>query len=196
MTDDPLIEQDDASTPLSPEEQERLIPSYITLRAELNEAEQANILEAEDWAFSRPRGVLSEKFLTDLHKRMFGRVWKWAGLRRKSGKNIGVDIHHITIELRNLIDDTRFWIEHGTYAPDEIAARFHHRLVWIHMFPNGNGRHARLAADLLLVYLGQPRFTWGRDNLVDAGETRQAYVEALRAADKHDYGPLLAFVRS
>ena len=100
------------------------------------------------------------------------------------------------MELRNLLDDTRFWIEHGTYEPDEIAARFHHRLVWIHPFPNGNGRHARTAADLLLVAMGKPRFTWGRENLVDAGQTRQAYVDALRAADAHDYGPLLAFVRS
>ncbi|MCB9989744.1 MAG: mobile mystery protein B [Rhodospirillales bacterium] len=196
MTDDPLIERDDASTPLSPEEQEGLIPSYITLRAELNEAEQANILDAEEWAFNRKRGVLAEKFLNDLHKRMFGRVWKWAGQYRRTGKNIGVDAYKIPMELRNLLDDVRFWLEHGTYEPDEIAARFHHRLVWIHLFPNGNGRHARTATDLLLVAMGRPRFTWGRESLIDAGETRQAYVDALRAADDHNYAPLLAFIRS
>ena len=196
MSDDPLVEQDNASTPLSPEEQEGLVPSYITLRSELNEAEQANIVDAEEWAFKRKRDTLSEKFLNDLHKRMFGRVWKWAGQYRRTGKNIGVDAYRIPIELRNLLDDTRFWIEHGTYEPDEIVARFHHRLVWIHPFPNGNGRHARTAADLLLVAMGRPRFTWGRENLVDAGETRHAYVDALRAADAHDYGPLLTFVRS
>ena len=196
MSDDPLVEQDNASTPLSPEEQEGLVPSYITLRSELNEAEQANIVDAEEWAFKRKRDMLSEKFLDDLHKRMFGRVWKWAGQYRRTGKNIGVDAYRIPIELRNLLDDTRFWIEHGTYEPDEIVARFHHRLVWIHPFPNGNGRHARTAADLLLVAMGRPRFTWGRENLVDVGETRHAYVDALRAADAHDYGPLLAFVRS
>lgn len=95
-----------------------------------------------------------------------------------------------------MLDDCRFWIENGTYLPDEIAARFHHRLVWIHPFPNGNGRHARLAADLLLAGLGQPRFTWGRVNLVDANKTRRAYVAALRAADSHDIRPLLEFVRS
>ena len=196
MSDDPLVEQDDASTPLSPEELEGLVPSYITLRSELNEAEHANIVDAEEWAFQRKRDTLSEKFLNDLHKRMFGRVWKWAGQYRRTGKNIGVDAYRIPIELRNLLDDTRFWIEHGTYEPDEIVARFHHRLVWIHPFPNGNGRHARTAADLLLVAMGRPRFTWGRENLVDAGQTRHAYVDALRAADAHDYGPLLAFVRS
>ncbi len=193
---DPLIEQDDASTPLTPDEQEGLIPSYITLRSELNEAEQANILDAEEWAFNRQRDVLSEKFLTDLHKRMFGRVWKWAGRYRRSGKNIGVDAYRIPVDLRQLLDDARFWIDNKTYPPDEIATRFHHMLVWIHLFPNGNGRHARTATDLLLMALGQPRFTWGRESLVDANATRQTYVDALRSADHHDYEPLLEFVRS
>jgi Fic-DOC domain mobile mystery protein B len=193
---DPLEEQDDASTPLTEEEREDLIPSYIALRPELNEAEQANILEAEEWAFARKRDVLDERFLTGLHKRMFGRVWRWAGKFRKTERNMGIDAYRITVELRQLLDDCRYWIEHGTYEPDEIAARFHHRLVWIHPFPNGNGRHARIATDLLLVSMGRPRFTWGRVNLVDPGETRQRYVDALRAADHHDIGPLLEFVRS
>jgi len=193
---DPLVEQDDASTPLTEEEREQLIPSYITLRSELNEAEQANILEAEEWAYARKRDVLDERFLTNLHERMFGRVWQWAGKFRTSGKNVGVDAYRIPQELRQLLDDCRYWIENETYAPDEIATRFHHRLVWIHPFPNGNGRHARLATDLLLVAIGQPRFSWGRDNLVDPGETRDAYIAALRAADNHDIGPLLEFVRS
>jgi Fic-DOC domain mobile mystery protein B len=193
---DPLLEEDDASTPLTAEEREGLIPSYITLRRELNEAEQANILEAEEWAFARTRNVLDERFLTDLHKRMFGRVWRWAGTFRQSDKNIGVDHFQIPIELRKLRDDSRYWIGHVTYPPDEICTRFHHRLVAIHPFPNGNGRHARLATDLLLVALGQPRFSWGRTNLVNPGETRQAYVAALRAADGKDIRPLLEFVRS
>jgi len=195
MTDPPL-EQDDAAIPLSPEEREGLIPAYITLRGELNEAEQANILEAEEWAFARKRDVLSEKFLNDLHKRMFGRVWRWARSYRQSNKNIGVDAYRVPTELRQLIDDCRHWIDLETYPPDEIAARFHHRLVWIHPYPNGNGRHARLATDLLLTGLGHPRFTWGSTNLVDPGETRRCYVQALRAADNHDIGPLLDFVRS
>ena len=192
----PLDGQDDASTPLTEEEREQLIPSYITLRSELNEAEQANILEAEEWAFARKRDVLDERFLKNLHKRMFGRVWRWAGQFRQSERNIGVDAYRISTDLRQLLDDCRYWIENETFDPDEIATRFHHRLVSIHPFPNGNGRHARLAADLLLTALGRPRFSWGRVNLVDPGETRQAYVAALRAADNHDYGPLLDFVRS
>lgn len=193
---DPLLEQDDSSTPLTHEEREGLIPSYITLRSELNEAEQANILEADEWAFARKRDVLDERFLTGLHKRMFGRVWRWAGQFRRTERNIGIDPLHIQVELRQLLDDCRYWIEHETYPPDEIAARFHYRLVLTHPFPNGNGRHARLATDLLLVKLGQPRFTWGQVNLVDASETRKRYVAALRAADNHDIGPLLEFVRS
>ena len=192
----PLEEQDDASTPLTEEEREDLILSYITLRRELNEAEQANILEAEEWAFTRKRDVLDEEFLKNLHKRMFGRVWKWAGTFRQSGKNIGVDAYQIPTELRKLLDDCRFQIEHETYEPDEIATRFHHRLVLIHPFPNGNGRHARTAAELLLAKLDRDRFTWGSVYLVNAGETRDTYIAALHAADNHDIAPLLEFVRS
>lgn len=193
---DPLIEEDDASTPLTEEEREELIPSYITLRSELNEAEQRNILEAEEWAFSRKRNVLSEKYLKELHKKMFGKVWKWAGKPRLSERNIGVDVYRISTDLRQLINDCQYWIDNKTYEPDEIAARFSHRLVQIHPFPNGNGRHSRTATDLLLVNLGQERFSWGRENLVDANETRQEYINALHAADNHDYAPLFAFVRS
>jgi len=193
---DPLAEQDDSATPLSAEEREGLIPSYISLRGELNEAEQANILEADAWAFARQRTVLDQRFLNTLHQRMYGNVWRWAGAYRKSQKNIGVEYYKIPTELRVLLDDCRYWLEHDTYPPDEIAARFHHRLVSIHCYPNGNGRHARLAADLLLISLERDRFSWGSANLIDAGATRAAYVAALRAADNHDYDPLLAFVRS
>jgi len=193
---DQLFEQLADATPLTQEEREGLTPSYITLRHELNEAEQANIIEAGEWAFARKRNVLDDSFLHRLHKRMFGNVWKWAGEIRRSGKNIGVDAYKISTELRQLLDDTGYWIEHSTYKPDEIAARFHHQLVFIHPYSNGNGRHARLATDLLLVSMECPRFSWGRANLVSTGETRSAYIEALRAADRHDYEPLMIFVRS
>ncbi len=193
---DPLLPENDGQTPLSEEEREGLIPSYITLRAELNEAEQANILEAEEWAFKRKRNVLDIDFLNELHKRMFGRVWTWAGTSRTTDKNIGVDAYRIRTDLQELINDGTYWVENGTYEPDEIAARFHHRLVFIHPYPNGNGRHARLATDLLLRTLDQPRFTWGSQNLTDPGQTRTLYIEALRAADNHDFSLLLAFARS
>ena len=193
---DPLEPQDDAATPLTEEERAELIPDWITLRAELNEAEQDNIVDASEWAFSRRRNVLDEPFLKALHRRMFGRVWRWAGEFRHTARNIGVDAYRIPTDLRQLLDDCRFWIDNESYEPDEIAVRFHHRLVQIHLFPNGNGRHARLATDLLLLWMRQPKFSWGRTNLVDAGQTRQQYIEALRAADGHDYVPLRDFVRS
>jgi Fic-DOC domain mobile mystery protein B len=193
---DPLEEQVDGSTPLTAEEQQQLIPSYISLRHELNEAEQSNILEAEEWALSRKRDVLSGRFLDDLHKRMFGRVWRWAGEHRQSNKNIGIDAYLIPTEIRQLLEDCNYWTENTIYEHDEIAARFHHRLVWVHPYPNGNGRHARLATDLLLVALGRKRFSWGRVNLIDASKTRSEYIAALRAADKHDIEPLIEFVRT
>jgi Fic-DOC domain mobile mystery protein B len=193
---DVLFEANDAATPLTADEKLGLIPSYITLRRELNEAEQINIAAAEQAAFARKRDVLDERYLRQLHRGMFRNVWKWAGALRKTPQNIGVEPWKIAEDLQRLIGDTQYWIEQKIFAPDEIAARFHHRLVWIHPFPNGNGRHARLATDLLLVALGRPRFSWGRTSLVDANETRTLYVAALRAADAHDIGPLLEFVRS
>lgn len=197
MSDDPLFDaNDDAATPLTPDERRQLIPTYITTRAQLNEAEQIGITGADSWAFSRRRDILDEKVLLDLHKRMFGKVWRWAGTLRTTERNIGIEAYKIRTELRTLLDDVRFWIDHKTYLPDEIAVRFHHRLVWIHPFPNGNGRHARIAADLLAASLGRPRFTWGSVSLVQVDETRARYIAALKAADNHDIAPLLTFARS
>ena len=195
---DPLLDADDeANTPLTPDGREGLIPTYITTRAELNDAEQENIAEADVWAFARKRAdVVATDFLMSLHRRMLRRVWKWAGTQRTSELNIGVAPHQIAVDLHALIGDVRYWIENGTYPADEIAIRFHHRLVAIHPFPNGNGRHARLAADLLIVQLGGSRFSWGRENLVDAAETRRAYVNSLQTADDHNIEPLLVFARS
>ena len=196
MPDQLFADDDEANTPLTAEEREQLIPAYITLRHELNEAEQINIGQALRWTTTRKRDVLDQNFLRQLHKRMFGDVWRWAGQYRTSARNIGVDAYRITMDVRQTIDDACYWIEHKTYPPDEIAVRFSHRLVAIHPFPNGNGRFSRLIGDLLAQQLGQESFTWGRANLVDAGETRARYIEALRAADNHDIKPLLLFARS
>lgn len=194
---DPLTdEEDDAATPLTAEERADLIPSYITVRADLNQVEELGIASADRWAFSRKRDVLDEDFLLRLHRRMFDAVWKWAGTFRATARNIGVDAVQIGPDLRYLLGDVRYWIEHATYTPDEIALRFHARLTWIHPFPNGNGRHARLAADLLIVQLGGQRFSWGSGNLVPAADLRKRYIAAVRAADGQDLGPLLEFARS
>jgi len=194
---DPLFDHDDdANTPLTAEEREQLVPSYITLRHELNEAEQINIGAALRWGGARKRNVLDRDFLSELHQRMFGDVWNWAGRYRITARNIGVEAHRIAMDVQQAINDARYWVEHATYPPDEIAVRFSHRFVAIHPFPNGNGRFSRLAGDLFARQLGQPPFTWGRIHLVTIGETRARYIEALRAADKHDIEPLLRFARS
>ena len=196
MPIDDLFEEPDDATPLTPDERQGLIPSDITYRRELNKAEQENIVRAQDWALSRRRDVLSEKFTKALHGRMFGDVWQWAGNFRTSDRNIGTTCYQIPMALRDLLADTKAWIKHGAYASDEIAVRFHHRLVQIHPFPNGNGRHSRLMADLLIMQLGGERFTWGSANLENPGEIRKRYIGALKAADDHNVGPLLAFARS
>lgn len=187
---------DDAATPLAPEEMLGLIPSHIAYRSELNAAEQANIVRAQTWAQSRRRDLLSEKFVKDLHRQMLGDVWRWAGKFRTSERNLGIAHWEIPVALRILLDDTKAWIEYKTYPADEIAVRFHHRLVQIHPFPNGNGRHSRLMADLLVMQLGGKRFSWGRESLGEAGTIRMRYIEALKACDGYDVGPLLAFARS
>lgn len=143
------------------------------------------------------KNILNESFMKRLHKRMFGNVWKWAGTFRQSDKNIGVSWYMISSELKNLCDDVRYWIDNKTFPEDEIAARFHHRLVKIHLFPNGNGRHARLMADILLErFFEKLPFTWGNANLTKTGDDRKRYIESLAAADRGDYDLLLEFVRS
>jgi Fic-DOC domain mobile mystery protein B len=191
-----LFEDPGNATPLTPEEKHQLIPAHIAYRSELNEAEQENITRGQDWALARRRDLLSDKFIKNLHKHMLGDVWRWAGKFRTSARNLGIAYYEIRAALSQLLDDTRTWIEHKSYPPDEIAVRFHHRLVQIHAFPNGNGRHSRLMADLLAMSFGRERFSWGSINLADAGAVRKRYIAALRAADNHDIDRLLEFSRS
>jgi Fic-DOC domain mobile mystery protein B len=193
-----LATTNDGNTPLSPEELADLIPNLAT-KEELNEWERENILRGREWAVgdrTSPWDMVSDKYVRKLHKKMFDETWKWAGNYRHTEKNIGVSVHEILERLMALFGDTRYWIENGTYLPDEIAVRFHHRLVFIHPFPNGNGRHARLIADIIAMKLGRPAFTWGSANLVKDGEARTTYLEAIRAADDGDIQPLLNFARS
>jgi Fic-DOC domain mobile mystery protein B len=195
-----LFHEPNAATLLAPAEREGLRQSWITHRRDLNEAEQENIAKGAAWG-RRRRGtsaadLLENRFVQQLHKRMLGEVWKWAGNYRKTERNLGIKAYRIDVEVRALLDDVRYWLEHETYSPDEIAVRLHHRLVAIHPFANGNGRHSRLMADLLVEKLGRPTFTWGGACLVNQGELRTRYIAALKAADNHDVGPLLAFARS
>jgi len=194
-----LFQEPDDATPLAPEERDALLQTWITDRDDLNEAEQENIVKGAAWA-ARQRGkpvdLLNEDFAKSLHRQMFGEVWQWAGSYRQTERNIGIEAYRIPAETPSMFDDVRYWIEHEIYPPDEIAVRLHHRLTAIHPWPNGNGRHARLMADLLAQRLGRDVFTWGSGTLLDIGELRTRYVTALRSADNHDIGPLLEFARS
>jgi Fic-DOC domain mobile mystery protein B len=146
---------------------------------------------------ARHRGdVLIDHFAVTLHKRLFGDVWSWAGAFRKTGKNIGIDPIYIPIELRTLMDDTRYWADHGTYSASEAVIRFHHRLVQIHPFSNGNGRHARIMADTVLsrVYAAAPINWAGGHDLQKMNERRATYIAALKAADGGDIRPLITFI--
>ena len=185
------------ATPLDPDDTYRLKIKHITTRQELDRWEQDNINDALQWLGRRRNAdILTESFIKTLHKEMFGKVWKWAGTFRKSGKNIGIDWTQISVNIHNLLEDVRFWIDHKTYGEDEIAVRLHHRLVLIHPFVNGNGRHARLMADVLLqkIFLGEP-FSWNIPGVNDSDKVRKKYLLALREADKNNYSALLAFVK-
>ncbi len=194
----PGFDYPEGATPVDPDEAEGLLLTHITTRGELDRWEQDNIVDALAWLDkTNPTDILNEQFIKELHEHMFNSVWEWAGDFRQSDKNIGGPWHQISTSLRNLCDDARLWIERQEESPDETAARFHHRLVSIHPFPNGNGRHARLMTDVLLENVMKcPRFTWGSQDLSKPGDTRRKYICALRAADEHDYKPLQDFVRT
>ncbi len=187
-------------TPLDEDEIDELKIKTISTRGELDEFEQANIEKAIEWSLKRKysyQNILTTEFVKEVHKRMFADVWKWAGNFRKTNKNIGVDKYTIGQELRLLLDDCVFWIENKTFPEDEIAIRFKHRMVKIHLFPNGNGRHSRFCADILVSHaLNRPVFTWGGSNIADKGETRTRYLKAIYEANNGNIEPLLLFARS
>ncbi|RYF86779.1 MAG: mobile mystery protein B [Chitinophagaceae bacterium] len=190
----------DGQTPLDEDEKEGLLIKTIATRGELDEFEQQNIEQAVAWSLSRNfkvDTVFTEEFLKTLHKRMYGNVWAWAGEYRQSNKNIGVDKWQIPTDLRYLLDDVKYWYANNTYEPDELTIRFKHRLVSIHCFPNGNGRHSRLLADIVIEKLFKlPHYTWGAGSLIKQGDQRTAYLTAIRAADAGDIQPLINFARA
>lgn len=194
------LEYINGQTPLDEEEKQGLLIPTIANRGELDEFEQQNIEEAIQWVLTRSLKtdiILTEKFVRNLHKRMYGNVWSWAGNFRKTDKNLGINKWQISTELKVLLEDTLYWIEHETFTPDEIAVRFKHRIVSIHCFSNGNGRHSRLMADIIVNKIYKlPVFSWGADNLVKKSNTRTNYLNAIKTADKDNYTPLISFARS
>ena len=190
----------DGQTPLDEDEKEGLLIETIATRGELDEFEQQNIEQAVQWTIGRSfkqELIFTEDFVSKVHKQMYADVWAWAGEFRKTNKNIGVDKWQIPTELKYLLDDVKYWHENNIYPPDEIAVRFKHRIVSIHCFPNGNGRHSRLMADIIIEKIyKQPVFSWGAANLSSEGDTRTSYLKAIKTADKGDYSLLMAFARS
>ena len=186
-------------TPLDDDEKEGLLIKTISTRGELDEFEQANIQQAIEWTLKnkfKKDELLTEEFILLVHKKMLSEVWEWSGTVRKSNKNIGVDKYQITTELRKLLEDCKYWIDQQTFEPDEIAIRFSHRLVQIHVFPNGNGRHSRLIADILIeTVFNKPVYTWGRSDLSKNSNIRKEYLEAIYSADGGDIQPLIVFSR-
>ncbi|SIQ86466.1 mobile mystery protein B [Maribacter ulvicola] len=190
----------DGQTPLDEEEKEGLKIRSITTQGELDEFEQLNIEKAVEWTIHskfKLEKILTEKFVKDLHKKLYGDVWKWAGEFRKTEKNIGIPWTQIRIELKNLLDHTKYWIDNNTFPPEEIAIRFKHRIVSIHCFPNGNGRHSRMMADIIMESIfGNEIFSWHQSNMVKANETRNQYITALREADKGNLKQLIEFAKN
>jgi Fic-DOC domain mobile mystery protein B len=194
------IHYGEGQTPLGEEEKNGLKIKSISTQGDLDEFEQLNIEKAVEWTIrlnANSEKILAEKFVKDLHNKMFGDVWKWAGEFRKSEKNIGIPWIQIPVELKTLLDDTHFWIENNTYPQEEIAIRFKHRLVSIHCFPNGNGRHSRMMADIIMeIIFEKDIFPWHQSDMVKPNETRKKYISALRAADKGNLSLLINFAKS
>jgi len=194
------LEYIDGQTPIDEDEKAGLLIPTIATRGELDEFEQQNIENAFLWVAGRsfrPEVVFTEEFIRSVHKRMYKDVWAWAGDFRKSNKNLGVDYWQIPIQLKQLLDDARYWYENDTYPPDEMAIRFKHLLVSVHCFSNGNGRHSRLVADIIIEKLyKKPVFSWGAANLAKTSDVRKEYLKAIKAADKGDYTLLMDFARS
>ena len=188
------IDYPKGATRLDPDEAQGLLPSGISTRGQLDELEAANILEAVEWASGRQRELLSPQYAQELHRRMFHKVWNWAGGYRTSQKNIGIAAHDIPAAMRDLFEDVRIQIAAGELSHQEVALRFHHRLTRIHPFANGNGRHARFLTDLLLQHLGAEPFEWGAGDLTGDGNPRSAYIDALHSADDRDYAALRRFL--
>jgi Fic-DOC domain mobile mystery protein B len=194
------VNYSEGQTPLDEEEREGLKIKTISTREELDEFEQQNIEEAMAWLIGQDIDVnylLTEKFIKELHIKMFGSVWLWAGIFRKTNKNIGVDWQTISVEFKKLFDDCNYWLVNKTFSEEEIVIRLKHRLVWIHPFPNGNGRESRLLADIMMEKIfHKPVFSWGGISLSTTNDTRSDYIKSLKEADKGNYIPLLEFAKS
>lgn len=165
---------------------------FVKTRAQLSAVEGPNIVSGKQATLtsrkSRVPNMLSVEYLRELHSRMFNDVWDWAAQipSTELQNEFAASVPGIRPQLSILYADAiEYWLNDKRMTPEEFAVRVHHRVVKIHPFRNGNGRHSRLLADLLLSEnFGLETFTWGGSAQLGAGDLyRQPYLEGLKAAD-------------
>lgn len=177
-----------------------LIPVWVHHVNDLNRVEAENILNGQrkylQGRISDPPTWFQVKELKAIHRSMFGTVWEWAGVYRKSITSIGINPSLIPTQLAELCLEVSSWSQHPvelTFV--EMAARVHHRLVFIHPFENGNGRFSRLIADRFLLAFKCQHPVWP-SHLNQEGVVRKDYIKTLKSADKGDYAPLVDFMKN
>lgn len=196
-----IIDEPEGSTPLDPDDMEGLKYAHVTTREQLNELEQANILAGQMWASHRTDltvdSIFSTDFVLDLHQNLFGDVWKWAGSTRTRELSIGCDPLQVRVNLGNFLEDAKLWIQYGHYSNLELCARIQHKLVEIHPFPNGNGRHSRIFTDVVRIFLlEEPPLKWAKGDLANVSDERRAYISCLKEADKGNFAPFVEYLES
>lgn len=200
-----LIDNPEGATPLNLDDMLGLKYKHIDTREQLNEVEAANILQGQIWASKLNKGakeltrddIFNRDFVSDLHKALFGEVWEWAGHFRKRELNIGVDPKNIAVDLHNFLEDAKCWLEFKHYDNLELSARIQHRLVQIHPFVNGNGRHSRVFTDIVRVYLlNEKPIKWANAKLENMTEERNSYISGLREADVGDLSTFIKYLQS
>lgn len=192
----PKFDVPEGATPI--EDASGLIPDWIFTYEDLCAAEAENILVASNKHLNRHKNPhkkwFIEKYIRNVHHDMFENVWDWAGKYRDSSLSIGVPAAQIREEIKKLCEDVEYW-DSETYeqmAVIERAARIHHRLTKIHPFRNGNGRHARLMADIYIHSHKHPLPNWPT-NISQETDTRTRYLKALQTADHGNYTPLIEY---
>lgn len=195
LKDDPQ-----GATPLSPDDLLGLKLPHVQTRAQLNEIEAANILQGQNWVSSLKvltlDDIFSRDFVIALHKNLFGDIWQWAGTFRLRELNIGVEPKNIPIDLHNFLEDAKCWLEFKHFSDLELSARIQHKLVQIHPFVNGNGRHARIFTDIVRVFLlNKKPLRWAKAKLEDMTTERAAYIAGLRKADGGDFSEMVDYLK-
>ena len=186
-------------TPIDPSKLKKS-HKWIKNRAQLAEVEAKAVgLVHAKYLHGKPdrrRAPFTFKWMMNVNKEMFGKIWVWAGVRRKIElAGVGSKPYNIEVEVNELLGDMVVWTDTGMPLIEQ-ATRLHHRAVFIHPFENGNGRWARLLSNILLKQNDGAIVSWPDDNLVGCSSAiREEYISCLKAADQGDVEPLLGLHR-